>query len=108
MHTAETVLGLLVVALAVASFAERLNVPVPSLLVSAGIGVGLIPHVPAVRVAPGLVSIGPRQELKGLRRDLIAAETAKLSELVKLGVISNAVRTKVQRTLDLEDAHSAE
>lgn len=57
MHTAEIVLGLLVLASAVAAFADRLRVPAPSLLVLAGLGVGLLPGVPSVHVAPDLVSL---------------------------------------------------
>jgi len=57
VHTAEIVLGLLVLASAVAAFADRLNVPPPSLLVLAGLAVGLLPGVPAVHVTPALVSV---------------------------------------------------
>jgi CPA1 family monovalent cation:H+ antiporter len=56
VHTAEIVLGLLVLATAVAAVADRLRVPAPSLLVLAGLGVGLIPGAPSVQVAPELVS----------------------------------------------------
>ncbi|HMC68804.1 MAG TPA: cation:proton antiporter, partial [Mycobacteriales bacterium] len=57
MHTAEIVLGLLVLASAVATFAERLSIPAPSLLVLAGLVVGLLPGVPDVHVTPQLVSL---------------------------------------------------
>lgn len=57
MHTAEIVLGLLVLATAVATFAERLRVPAPSLLVLAGLAVGLLPGVPDVHVTPAIVSL---------------------------------------------------
>ena len=57
MHTAEIVLGLLVLASAVATFAERLSVPAPSLLVLAGLVVGLLPGVPDVHVTPAVVSL---------------------------------------------------
>lgn len=57
MHTAEIVLGLLVLASTVATFADRLRVPAPSLLVLAGLGVGLLPGVPSVHVTPELVSL---------------------------------------------------
>jgi CPA1 family monovalent cation:H+ antiporter len=56
MHTAEIVVGLLILASAVATFAEWLRLPAPSLLVLAGLGVGLIPGVPDVHVTPTLVS----------------------------------------------------
>jgi CPA1 family monovalent cation:H+ antiporter len=56
LHTAEIVLGLLVLASVVASFADRLRVPAPSLLVLAGLAVGLLPGVPAVHVRPEIVS----------------------------------------------------
>jgi CPA1 family monovalent cation:H+ antiporter len=39
-----------------AAFANRLRIPPPSLLVLAGVLVGLLPGVPAVRVAPDVVS----------------------------------------------------
>jgi len=57
VHTAEIVLGLLVLASVVASFADRLSLPAPSLLVLAGLGVGLIPGVPTVHVTPEIVSL---------------------------------------------------
>ncbi|HVS67120.1 MAG TPA: Na+/H+ antiporter [Mycobacteriales bacterium] len=57
MRTAEIVLGLLVLASAVASFAGKLRIPAPSLLVLAGLAVGLLPGVPAVHVTPELVSL---------------------------------------------------
>jgi monovalent cation/hydrogen antiporter len=57
VHTAEIVLALLVLATLVAVFAERLRLPAPSLLVLAGLAVGLLPGVPDVHVAPDLVSL---------------------------------------------------
>lgn len=57
MHTAEIILGLLVLASAVATFANQLSVPAPSLLVLVGLFVALIPGVPAVHVAPELVTV---------------------------------------------------
>ena len=56
MHTAEIVLGLMALATVVAAVADRWRVPAPSLLVLAGLGVGLLPGVPAVHVSPELVS----------------------------------------------------
>ena len=52
MHSVETVLFLVVVATVVATFARRLRVPAPSLLVVAGVLVGDVmivrnPHVTA-------------------------------------------------------------
>src|SRR5262249_58682080 len=45
------------VAAVVAGFAGRLRVPAPSLLVAAGLGVGLLPGAPAVHVPPAVVSL---------------------------------------------------
>jgi Na+/H+ antiporter len=53
----ETVLFLVVLATIVATFARRLRVPAPSLLVVAGVVVGLLPGVPAVQVTPDVVSL---------------------------------------------------
>jgi CPA1 family monovalent cation:H+ antiporter len=53
----ETVLFLVVVATVVATFARRLRVPAPSLLVVAGVLVGVLPGVPTVRVTPDVVSL---------------------------------------------------
>lgn len=53
----ETVLFLVVVATIVATFARRLRVPAPSLLVVAGVVVGLLPGVPDVRVTPDVVGL---------------------------------------------------
>jgi Na+/H+ antiporter len=57
MRTVETVLFLVVVATVVATFARRLRVPAPSLLVVAGVVVGLLPGVPTIAVTPELVSL---------------------------------------------------
>src|SRR3954471_10725115 len=57
MRSVETVLALVVLATVVAAFARRLRVPAPSLLVVAGVVVGLIPGVPAVGVTPEVVSL---------------------------------------------------
>lgn len=57
MRTVETVLFLVVVATVVATFARRLRVPAPSLLVVAGVVVGLLPGVPTIAVTPEIVSL---------------------------------------------------
>ena len=57
MRSVETVLALVVLATVVAAFAKRLRIPAPSLLVIAGLVVGLLPGVPPVRVTPNLVSL---------------------------------------------------
>jgi CPA1 family monovalent cation:H+ antiporter len=57
MGSVETVLSLVILATVVATFARRLRVPAPSLLVIAGVIVGLLPGVPAVVVTPGAVSL---------------------------------------------------
>lgn len=53
----EAVLFLVIVATVVATFARRLRVPAPSLLVIAGVIVGLLPGVPATRLTPDVVSL---------------------------------------------------
>lgn len=57
MRSVEIVLGLVVLATVVATFARRWSVPAPSLLVVAGVVVGLLPTVPDVRVTPHVVSV---------------------------------------------------
>jgi monovalent cation/hydrogen antiporter len=57
MRSVETVLFLVVVATVVATFARRLRVPAPSLLVVAGVLVGLVPGVTEIRVTPEIVSL---------------------------------------------------
>jgi monovalent cation/hydrogen antiporter len=57
MRSVETVLALVMVATVVATFARRLSIPAPSLLVVVGVGVGLIPGVPDIRVTPDVVSL---------------------------------------------------
>jgi len=57
MRSVETVLLLIVIAAAVATFAKRLRVPAPSLLVVVGVLVGLLPGVPAVEVTPEIISL---------------------------------------------------
>lgn len=57
MRSVETVLFLVVLATVVASFARRLRLPAPSLLVVAGVIVGLLPGVPTIAVTPEIVSL---------------------------------------------------
>ena len=57
MRGIETILFLVVLGTVVAAFAGRLRVPAPSLLVIAGLVVGLLPGVPAVHVTPDVVSL---------------------------------------------------
>jgi monovalent cation/hydrogen antiporter len=53
----EIVVLLVAVATVVAAFAGRLRVPAPSLLVAAGLVVGLMPGAPMVHVPPAVVSL---------------------------------------------------
>src|SRR5690242_13060445 len=57
VRAVETVLFLVVLGTVVAAFAGRLSIPSPSLLVIAGLVVGLVPGVPAVHVPPDVVSL---------------------------------------------------
>ena len=57
MGTVETVVLLVALATVVAAFAGRLRVPAPSLLVAAGLAVGLLPGAPMVHVPPAVVSL---------------------------------------------------
>ncbi len=57
MHGAETILFLVVLGTVVAAFAVRLRVPAPSMLVIAGLVVGLLPRFPPVHVPPDVVSL---------------------------------------------------
>jgi Na+/H+ antiporter len=57
VRAVETVLFLVVLGTVVAVFANRLRVPAPSLLVLAGVLVGLLPGLPPVRVSPSVVSL---------------------------------------------------
>ena len=57
MHGVETILFLVVLGTVVAAFAGRLRVPAPSLLVIAGLVVGLLPGFPPVHVPPDVVSL---------------------------------------------------
>jgi Na+/H+ antiporter len=57
MRSVEVVLGLVVLATVVAVTAHRLRVPAPSLLVLAGLLVGSLSWMPAVRVPPEIVSL---------------------------------------------------
>jgi Na+/H+ antiporter len=57
VRSAEIILTLVVLATVVATFAQRLRVPAPSLLVVAGIVAGLLPGVPDFRVSPDIVSL---------------------------------------------------
>ena len=57
MRTVEIVVLLVALAAVVAAFARRLRVPAPSLLVAAGLMVGLLPEAPPVHVPPSVVSL---------------------------------------------------
>jgi len=57
MRSVETVLFLVALATVVATFARRLQLPAPSLLVVAGVVVGVLPGVPTVEVTPEIVSL---------------------------------------------------
>ena len=57
MRAVETILFLVVLGTVVAAFAGRLRIPAPSLLVIAGVVVGLLPGVPPIRVTPDVVSL---------------------------------------------------
>jgi CPA1 family monovalent cation:H+ antiporter len=56
VRSIEIVLALVALGAVGAAFANRLRIPPPSLLVLAGLVVGLLPGVPAVRVSPDVVS----------------------------------------------------
>ncbi|MBV8994581.1 MAG: cation:proton antiporter, partial [Pseudonocardiales bacterium] len=57
MRAVETVLFLVILATVVATFARRWRVPAPSLLVIAGVLVGLLPGVATIVVTPDMVSL---------------------------------------------------
>jgi CPA1 family monovalent cation:H+ antiporter len=57
VRTVELVVLLVALATVVAAFAGRLRVPAPSLLVAAGLAVGLLPGAPMVHVPPAVVSL---------------------------------------------------
>jgi hypothetical protein len=88
VHGVEAILFLVVLGTVVAAFAGRLRVPAPSLLVIAGLAVGLTD--------------------RELRRDLNAAENAELARLYDDGTISQATRQQLQHSLDLEATRLSE
>ncbi|MFI6500261.1 Na+/H+ antiporter [Nonomuraea typhae] len=57
MQSVQIVLSLVAVATVVATFADRVSVPAPSLLVVAGILVGLLPVAERIHVTPEVVSL---------------------------------------------------
>ncbi|HJT02392.1 MAG TPA: Na+/H+ antiporter [Pseudonocardiaceae bacterium] len=57
MRAVETVLFLVILATVVATFARRWRLPAPSLLVIAGVVVGLLPGAPTIMVTPDIVSL---------------------------------------------------
>ncbi|MGA5824316.1 Na+/H+ antiporter [Kitasatospora sp. NPDC094028] len=57
MHAVGIVLLLVVLAATVATFAGRLRVPAPSLLVLAGLGIAMIPGVPALHIPPQAIAL---------------------------------------------------
>ncbi|CAM5704907.1 cation:proton antiporter [Kitasatospora aureofaciens] len=57
MHAVGIILLLVVLATTVATFAGRLRVPAPSLLVLAGLGIAMIPGVPALHIPPQAIAL---------------------------------------------------
>ncbi|MEV4110004.1 cation:proton antiporter [Nonomuraea sp. NPDC049695] len=57
MQSVQVVLFLVALATVVATFADRISVPAPSLLVVAGLGVGLLPFSEQIHVTPEIVSL---------------------------------------------------
>jgi monovalent cation/hydrogen antiporter len=57
VRSLETVLALVILGTVVAAFAKRQSIPAPSLLVVAGLLVGLIPGIPPIRITPDVVSL---------------------------------------------------
>ena len=57
MHGVDTILFLVVLGTVVTAFAGRLRVPAPSLLVLAGLVVGLLPRSPPVHIPPDIISL---------------------------------------------------
>lgn len=90
MRGVETVLLLVVLGTVVAAFAGRLQIPAPSLLVIAGLLTGLLPGVPAVRVAPDAVSL------------VVLPPLLYAARLYHNSTVSAATRQRLQHNLDLE------
>ena len=57
MRDAGIVVALVVASTTVATFANRWRIPAPSVLVLVGLGVAMIPGVPAVRITPEAISL---------------------------------------------------
>ena len=57
MHSAGIVVALVVTSALVATFANRWSIPAPSVLVLAGLGVALVPGIPAVHPSPEAISL---------------------------------------------------
>jgi CPA1 family monovalent cation:H+ antiporter len=57
MRGAGIVVALVAASTLVATFANRWRIPAPSVLVAVGVGVALIPGVPAIRTSPELISL---------------------------------------------------
>jgi monovalent cation/hydrogen antiporter len=105
VRNVEVVLFLVVLGTVVAAFAGRLRIPAPSLLVIAGLAVGLLPWVPAVRVPPDAVSLVvlppllyaaseelPWRELRAVWRPVvILAVGLVLASAVAVAVVAGAV-----------------
>lgn len=58
MRAVEAVLGLVVLATMISTFADRFSTPAPSLLVLAGLAVGVLPGVPTAQVPPEVIIVG--------------------------------------------------
>jgi CPA1 family monovalent cation:H+ antiporter len=108
MRSVEVVLGLVILATVVAVTARRLQIPAPSLLVVAGVLVGLMPGLPDVRVPPEAVSLVVLPPLLYAAGEEMSWQTLrrvwKPVGLLAVGlVLASAAQRDVQRLLDLED-----
>jgi len=100
-----TVLLLVVLATAVATGARRWSVPAPSMLVLAGVAVGMLPFVPALNVPPQVISVAVLppllyasaeeiswRELKAVWRPVtVLALGLVLASAYAVGVVASAI-----------------
>jgi NhaP-type Na+/H+ or K+/H+ antiporter len=113
-HIELIVFGLLVAIAALAVLAGLLRVPYPVTLVAGGAVIGFLPGVPDVSLDPDLVLLiflppllyGAAffTSLRDLLREVLSAERDELLALRNEGYISDDVRRRVERDLDLEES----
>jgi hypothetical protein len=88
-----------------ALLARRINVAPAILLLPTGIALAFVPGMPSLELPPELVLLVATRAK--LTRELISAERKFIHGLLRDGRITDEIRRRIERDLDLEEASLA-